>query len=116
MSRHEDRRPWGLIVALALAATAGLASLPLQVVTYRNLDAASKADVARNAELTRQLADQQAADAASARRFREDSRRLTLAICTQIEAVAEQAGLEVPPCPRVATNPSPTPTGAVTGK
>lgn len=114
MRRDEDRRPWGLIVLLVLAGTAGLVSLPLQVATLKNQNAASRADVVRAQMLTEALADQQAATAADAKAFREDSRRLALAQCDQIEAIARQVGLKIPPCPRVATNPPtkpPTPSG-----
>lgn len=107
MVRTEDHRPWGLILGLTLAVLSGLLSLPLQVATFRNLDAASQADVRRAAELTEQLSRQSADDAAAAREFREDSRRLQLSICDQIEAIASQRDLNVEPCPRVPTNPEP---------
>lgn len=105
MERKGDRKPWGLIVALSLAGVAGIVSLPLQVTALKSIDAASREDVARARMLTEALAAQQEQNAAEAKAFREDSRKLTLAICDQIEAVAKQAQLEVPPCPRVATSP-----------
>lgn len=114
MQRDQERRPWPLILGLCLACTVGLASLPLQVATFRNLNTASKADVDRAADLTAQLAAQQTAQAADAKTYREDTRTLILSICDQIEAVAAQTRLQVPPCPRVATSPStpsPTPSG-----
>lgn len=110
MERREDNRPWRLIVVLVICAAAGIISVPLQVAILRQSQAASAADVRRAQELTVQLAEQQERQAAEAKQFREDSRRLTLAICDQIEAVAEQVGLDVPPCPRVMTNPAPMPT------
>lgn len=109
MERTPDRRPWGLIVLLVLAGTAGLVSLPLQVATLKNQNSASRADVQRAQQLTEALAEQQAETAEEARRFREDSRLLQLSICDQIEAVARQTGLDVPPCPRVATSPTAPP-------
>lgn len=111
MRREEPGRPWFLIMALTAAAAAGIVSLPLQVAVLKQGDAASRADVLRNQELTRQLAAQQDQNAAEAKAFREDSRKLTLAICDQIEAIVSQTRLkDVPPCPRVMTNPTPTPT------
>lgn len=110
MRRPDDKRPWGLILALMIAASAGVIGIPLQVAVLKQQGAASSADVRRAQELTSSLAQQQETNAREAKAFREDSRRLTLAICDQIEAVARQAQLEVPPCPRVATNPNPSPT------
>lgn len=105
MRRNQDSKPWGLILMLCLASVAGLLSVLLQAIIFRNLNAASAADVQRAAALTEQLADQQDRQAVEAKAFREDSRLLLLSICDQIEAVAGQTNLEVPPCPRVATNP-----------
>lgn len=109
MRRDEDRRPWGLIVLLVLAGTAGLMSLPLQVATLKNQTSASRADVQRAQMLTEALAEQQERTAADAQRYREDNRRLQLSICDQIESIAAQVGLDVPPCPRVATSPTAPP-------
>ncbi len=55
MDRREDRKPWGLIVALLIAATAGLLSLPLQVLTFRTIDAASRQDIEENRRLVEQV-------------------------------------------------------------
>jgi hypothetical protein len=55
MERRTDHRPWGLILGLTIAATAGLLSLPLQVLTFQGLNAASKADLERNARLVEQV-------------------------------------------------------------
>lgn len=114
-----------LLLAIVLLIGIGSVSAVFSVKNARATDAASKADVERNAALTEQLTDltrqyaaaqQQSNDSAVA--FRNDSRRLLLALCDQIEAVAEQARLEVPPCPRVPAPtttptalPSPTSTG-----
>lgn len=99
----------GLGVVLSVVIALGLASTVASVVTARGQQAASRADVERNARLTQQLRSEQERNAREAKTFREDSRRLTLAICDQIEAVARQARLEVPPCPRVATSAPPSP-------
>lgn len=108
-----------LMVAIVLLIGLGATSTVFSVRNARATDAASTADVERNADLTRrltsltqQLAEAQNADTASAVAFRNDSRRLQLAICDQIEAVARQAHLDVPPCPRVplpTETPSPRP-------
>lgn len=108
MRKNEDKRPWGLILLLTVAVITGLASVPLQVANLRSTNSASKADVQRAQELTEALAEQEARTARESKQFREDTRLLILAICDQIEAVASQAELEVPPCPRVSTNPTTT--------
>lgn len=103
MTRHRntERRPWGLILLLVFAAAVGLVSLPLQISALQQVSRAASADVTRAENLARDLSERQAADSAEAKAFREDSRRLQLAICDQIEAISRQAMLEVPPCPRV---------------
>jgi CHASE1-domain containing sensor protein len=92
----------GLLIALGATATV------FSIKNARGQAAASKADVQRNAiltqrltDLTQQLKTSQESDAQSAVVFRNDSRRLLLALCDQIEQVALQAHLNVPPCPRV---------------
>lgn len=55
MERREDRRPWGLIVALIVAAAAGVVSIPLQILTYNGLNAATSQDVERNLRLVEQV-------------------------------------------------------------
>jgi hypothetical protein len=113
MRRPEPRKPWGVIVVFSICAIGGLASVPLNVAVLKQGDAASRADVLRNQELTARLAASQDQNAAEAKAFREDSRRLTLAICSQIEAIVRQTRLtNVPPCPRVQTSPTGTPSPA----
>lgn len=107
-----------LLAVIGLLIALGMTSAVYSVKGARSQSAASKADVERNAVLTRQLtqltqqlAQSQSSDAASAVAFRNDSRRLQLAICSQIEAVARQARLRVTPCPRLPVpTPAPTPT------
>lgn len=107
-----------LLAVIGLLIALGMTSAVYSVKGARSQSAASKADVERNAVLTRQLtqltqqlAAAQSSDAASAVAFRNDSRRLQLAICSQIEAVARQARLHVTPCPRLPVpTPAPTPT------
>lgn len=105
-----------LLVGIVLAVALGAVGTFYSVQNARTSVAASKADVERNTALTqqltaltRQLAQAQSDDAASAVAFRNDSRRLQLAICDQIEAVARQARLTVPPCPRLPPLPTETP-------
>lgn len=55
MERPKDRKPWGLILALVVAAVAGVVSIPLQVAVFRNLDNVTEADIERNARLIEQV-------------------------------------------------------------
>lgn len=108
-----------LLIVIGLLIGLGITSAVFSVKGARSQSAASKADVERNAELTRQLttltrqaAQTQQENADSAVAFRNDSRRLQLAICSQIEAIARQVQLRVAPCPRVPIPrpfPSPAP-------
>lgn len=70
----DERRPWGLILALIVALIVGLIGLPLQFVTYRQLSQVSKTD---------QLRDGQRA------------------ICSQINGIAAEAGLRPVDCSRI---------------
>ena len=47
----QDRRPWGLILALSMALMVGAVGLPLQFVTYRQIGEASKAEQLRHGQL-----------------------------------------------------------------
>ncbi len=55
MHGESDPRPWGLISGLAIAAIAGLLAIPLQVLTYRSVAAASQEDLLRNERLIQQV-------------------------------------------------------------
>lgn len=72
----DDRRPWGMLIVLAIVVVAGTASLPLQVATYRQLGEASKAEQLRMGQQ---------------------------AICEQINDVARQAGLTPTDCEQINT-------------
>lgn len=110
-----------LLLALVLLIGLGAVDTFYSIQGARGQAAASRADVQRNALLTQQLTaltrkyaidQQQSNDSAVA--FRNDSRRLLLALCDQIEAISRQVHLSVPRCPRVpdpqpTAGPSPTP-------
>jgi hypothetical protein len=100
LMRHvtEDRRPWGLIVALLLAATAGLIGVPLQVLTVLQANTATQADVERTQELVRQLGriEQAAADNVAEHRLAND--RAHREQCRLILEIAREAGINVRPC------------------
>ena len=69
-----DRRPWGLILALVLVLMVGAVGLPLQIITYRQLGQASKADQLRKGQQ---------------------------ALCEQINDVARQVGLHETDCSKI---------------
>lgn len=73
-TENDDRRPWGLLIALAVVLVAGTAALPLQIATYRQLGQASKAEQLRQGQQ---------------------------AICQQINDIARQAGLQPTDCSRI---------------
>jgi cell division protein FtsB len=98
MRRH-TMRP--VLVGLVLAILVGCVGTFYSIANAQHSAAASREDVRQNAALLAQLEATQDKNAREAKAFREDSRRLTLAICDQIEAIARQARLDVPPCPRV---------------
>ncbi len=50
-----DKKPWGLIIVLALVAVVYVASLPLQVATYRNSQAVLRSGVEQNTRLVEQV-------------------------------------------------------------
>lgn len=117
-----------LLIGLVVLILLGGLSAVFSVKGARATDMSSRAAVERNTELTRQLTAltrQYAADQArsdqSAIADRNDSRRLQLALCDQVEAIAQQVHLTVPPCPRVplppkpARSPSPTPSPSPSG-
>ncbi len=55
LMRSKDSRPWGLIIALALVAVVYVASLPLQVATYRSSQQVLRAGVEQNTRLVEQV-------------------------------------------------------------
>ena len=69
-----ERRPWGLILALVVALVVGLLGLPVQFLTYRQLTEVSR---------TKQLQQGQRT------------------LCQQINAIAAQAGLTPTDCARI---------------
>lgn len=105
MRQNQDRRPWGLIVALILAATAGVLSLPLQVATFRNLDAATGADIARNARLVEQVRLLEETGNADVREHRVRNEELHACIVDLALALANPRRDRTKPIP----NPCPTP-------
>lgn len=98
MERREDTRPWGLILALTLAATAGILSLPLQVLTFRNLDAASKADIDRNAQLVQQVRELEEVGNRDVMEHRVRNEQLHADLCRIVLEVATAAEIAVTPC------------------
>lgn len=102
-----------LLIALTFLIALGAAGTFASIQNARTTNAASRADVQRNAQLTRDLtkltsdyAEQQAAAERAAGTFREDNRRLTLALCAQVAALAKRAGVPVDPCPPVPAPPN----------
>lgn len=98
MERREDKRPWGLILALIIAATAGLMSLPLQVLTFRSLEAASKDDVERNRRLVEQVRLLEEAGNANVADHRVRNEILHADLCRIVFEVATAADIAVTPC------------------
>jgi hypothetical protein len=74
---QDEHRPWGLILALTVALIVGAIGLPLQFVTYRQLSEVSR---------TKQLQEGQQA------------------LCSQINAIAAQAGLTPTDCAQINTD------------
>lgn len=81
MERRTDRRPWGLITGLVLAASMGVVSIPLQVLTYLSVDDAGRADVERNRQVIREIGNSQ------------------VQLCETVADIARQARLTPQPCP-----------------
>lgn len=74
---EDEGRPWGLITLLFVALIVGLIGLPLQFVTFRQLEGVSR---------TKQLQDGQQA------------------LCRQINEIAAQAHLQPTDCARINAN------------
>lgn len=108
--RRHALRP--LMVALLLLIGLGGLSAYFSIRNAIVTTSASQDAAERQATLTSQLTaltqqfalDQQQQNA-SAVADRNDSRRLQLALCDQVEAIARQVHLTVPPCPRVPLPP-----------
>jgi hypothetical protein len=99
MERRQDRRPWGLIIAVSVALFAGVLSVPLQVITFQQVGTASQADVQRTQQLIEQVRQLEEANNADVQEHRLRSELLHGAICRQQQAIAEQAGLSIESCP-----------------
>lgn len=98
MERRQEKRPWGLIVGLTIAATAGLLSLPLQVVTFRSIDSASREDVERNRLLVEQVKMLEEMGNADVEEHRMRNELLHADICRLIFDVAKARNIPVEPC------------------
>ncbi len=96
--RANDNRPWGLIVALLIAASAGLIGIPLQVATFLQSEQASKADLERNRQLVEQVRMLEEVGNADVREHRERNQSDHNDLCRLIYEIARQADIVVKPC------------------
>ncbi len=94
MERRQDKRPFGLIIAVSVALFAGLVSIPLQVYTFQQVGAASKADIERNRELVEQVRALEEANGENVQEHRERNQEDHNALCDLIKDIARQAGLQ----------------------
>lgn len=104
---HADPVLRRLMLLLTVAVVLGVLATAAAVVGAQQTRAASRADVVRAADLTRQLSEQQREAERRSYAVRTDTRVLLEAICGQIEAVAVQAALTVEACPPLPPVPLP---------
>jgi hypothetical protein len=100
MRRPDDRRPWGLIIALSVAITAGVVSIPLQVLTFQQVETASRADVARNGKLTEQVQSLQRDSQTDQGQHRSRNEAAHQDLCDRLRSLQRALNVvDPPPCP-----------------
>jgi hypothetical protein len=100
MDRPEPRRPWGLIIILAVALMAAIVSVPLQVLTFQQVGTASEAGVERNRRLTEQVQTLQRQQAEDVHEHRARNESAHQDQCERLRNVERLLGVPNPaPCP-----------------
>lgn len=97
-----------LVLLIGLGGLSAYFSIKNAIVTTSASQDAAERQAALTSQLTaltQQFAVDQQQQNASAVADRNDSRRLQLALCDQVEAIARQVHLTIPPCPRVPLPP-----------
>ncbi len=98
LMRSKDSRPWGLIIALSLVAVVYVASLPLQVATYRNSQAVLRSGVEQNTRLVEQVRMLEEVGIRDVREHRDANQHDHDAQCKMDQAQNRKLGLLVEPC------------------